>query len=130
MGIFEMFKHQSNKEQLGQLKALITLAAADGKIEKEELMAIAAVCHREGISEQELKKFLDNPSSFEFVAPKDNASKIKLLKDMVCIMMADGNINDKEMILCKATAEALGYKNEVIDAILLDIIVELKKNME
>ena len=130
MGIFDLFKPQSNKEQLGQLKALITLAAADGKIEKEELMAIVAVCKREGISEQELKKFLDDPSSIEFVAPKDDASKIKLLKDMVCIMLADGDINDNEMILCKLTAEALGYKKEVIDAILLDIIVELKKNME
>lgn len=122
-----MFKSRAKKEQLGYLKALITLAAADGKVEKTELAAIAAVCHREGISGQELKDFLDNPSSHEFTAPKDNETKIKLLKDMVCIMLADGDINDNEMILCKLTAESLGYRKEVIDAILSDILDELKE---
>ena len=130
MSIFDMFKSRAKKDQLGYLKALITLAAADGKIDKTELAAIAAVCHRDGISGSELKDFLDNPSSYEFTAPQNDATKLMLLKDMVCIMLADGEISDNEMILCKLTAESLGYKKEVIDAILADILIELKKSME
>ena len=45
-------------------------------------------------------------------------------------MMCDGNIDDRELALCKATAMALGFRHEVIDAMILDIIADIKKNMD
>ena len=46
---------------------------------------------------------------------------------MVYLMMADGNIDDNEVMVCKITAEMLGFKHEVIDAIVFDTIEEIKK---
>ncbi len=43
-------------------------------------------------------------------------------------MMCDGNIDDLELALCKATAIALGFKHEVIDAMIMDIIADIKRN--
>lgn len=129
MGIFDMFHSKSKRQELGHLKALLALAAADGKIEKSELVAIAAICSREGISEAELKKCLENPESVPYEKPTDNNTKIQYLKDMVGLMMIDGNIDDNEIVLCKITAESLGFHKEVIDAMILDIIVELKKKL-
>jgi len=34
-----------------------------------------------------------------------------------------------EMVICKMTAEALGYRHEVIDAMILDIIADLSKKV-
>lgn len=48
---------------------------------------------------------------------------------MVLLMMSDGNIDDNEMLVCKMTAEVLGFKHEVIDAMILDIIADLKKEL-
>ena len=45
-------------------------------------------------------------------------------------MMSDGDIDTKEMLVCKMTAEVLGFKHEVIDAMLLDIIADLKKELK
>ncbi len=129
MGIFDMFHSKSKRLELGHLKALLALAAADGKIEKSELVAIAAICNREGISETEFKQCLENPESIPYEKPSDNNTKIQYLKDMVSLMMIDGNIDDNEIVLCKLTAESLGFRNEVIDAMILDIIVELKKKL-
>lgn len=44
-------------------------------------------------------------------------------------MMCDGDIDDREIALCKVTAIALGFKHEVIDALIFDIINEIKRNM-
>ena len=129
MGIFDMFRSKSKREELGHLKSLLALAAADGKVEKTEILAIAAICSREGITESELKRCLENPESIPYVKPTDDNTKIQYLKDMVGLMMVDGNINDNEMSLCKLTAELLGFRAEVIDAMILDIIVEFKKKM-
>ena len=126
MGIFDLFSSKSEREKLSHLKNLVALAISDGKVEKSELVALAAICRREGLTESNLKKCFESPESISFVAPNDDKTKIVYLKDMVCLMMCDGNINEKEFAICKLTAEALGFKHEVIDAMILDIIEELK----
>lgn len=129
MGIFDFFSSKSDKQKLSHIKSLVALAMADGKVEKSELAAIAAVCSREGVSESEIKNFLDNPDSVDFVPPTDHQTKVQYLKDMCALMMIDGNIDKNEVVLCKLTAEALGFRHEVIDAMVSDIIDDLKEKM-
>ena len=129
MGIFDFFSSKSDKQKLSHIKSLIALAMADGKVEKAELAAIAAVCSREGISESEIKNLLDNPNSVDFVPPTDHQTKVKYLKDMCTLMMIDGSIDKNEVVVCKLTAEALGFRHEVIDAMVSDIIDDLKDKM-
>lgn len=127
MSIFDIFSPGKKKAKLSHLKSLVALSMADGKVEKSELAAIAAVCSREGISESDFKKCIENPNSIEFNPPKDNETRIKYLRDMVVLMMCDGDIDDNEMLVCKMTAEALGFKHEVIDAMVLDIIADIAR---
>lgn len=128
MGILNWFKrNDDNKEKLSHLKNLIALSMADGKLEKAELAAISAVISREGMTQEDLERCINNPKSIEFVPPTSNSTKIQHLKDMVYLMMADGNIDDNEVMVCKITAEMLGFKHEVIDAIVFDTIEEIKK---
>jgi uncharacterized tellurite resistance protein B-like protein len=129
MSIFDFFSSKEKRAKLSHLKNLIVLTMADGKVEKSELASIAAVCSREGISDSDFKKCLENPESIEFVAPKDDKTRLRYLTDMVLLMMSDGNIDENEMVICKMTAEALGYRHEVIDAMILDIIADLSKKV-
>ena len=129
MGIFNFFSSKSDKQKLSHIKSLIALAMADGKVEKSELAAIAAVCSREGVSESEIQNLLENPDTVDFVPPTDHQTKVQYLKDMCALMMIDGNIDKNEVVVCKLTAEALGFRHEVIDAMVADIIEEIKNNM-
>lgn len=130
MSIFDIFSSRTDRERLSHLKNLVALSMADGKIEKSELLAIAAICNREGVDEREIDRCIKNPSSIDFCPPSDDNKKIQYLKDMVCLMMCDGNIDNTELAVCKLTAEALGFKREVIDVMIMDIIEELKKAMQ
>ena len=129
MGIFNLFKTQRNREKLSHLKNLVALSLADGKIQEPELVAIAAICSREGLTEDDLEKCLKAPESINFVPPTDEKTKIKYLKDMVMLMMVDGNIDDTEMLTCKLTAEALGFRHEIVDAMIINIIKDIKHEM-
>ena len=60
MGIFDFFNSNNDREKLSHLKALVALSLADGKLEKAELAAIAAVCQREGLTDADLKKCIDD----------------------------------------------------------------------
>ena len=46
---------------------------------------------------------------------------------MVSLMMVDGKIDKKELALCKLTALNLGFKHEIIDAMIIDIIKYLEQ---
>ena len=130
MGLFDLFTSKEKKEKLSHLKSLIALSLADGTVEKSELAAISAVCSREGLTENDLKKCLKNPASIHYEVPKDHNTRLRYLQDMVLLMMSDGNFDKKEMATCKMAAEALGYRPEVIDAMILDIVAEMKRKME
>lgn len=129
MGVFDFFSSTEKRAKLSHLKNLIALSMADGKVEKSELAAIAAVCSREGLTEDDMKKCLENPDSIQFIPPTDDNTRLRYLRDMVLLMMSDGNIDKNEMVVCKLTAEALGYRHEVIDAMILNIIADLKNKM-
>lgn len=129
MGIFNFFSSKEKRAKLSHLKSLLTLSLADGKIEKSELAAIAAVCSREGLTDSDLQRCIENPGSIDFVPPTDDLTRFQYLKDMVLLMMCDGNIDKNEFVLCKLTAETLGFKPKVIDAMVLEIINDFKNKM-
>lgn len=129
MGFFDLFKSQAEKERLSHIKNLIALSLADGVVQKNELAAIAAVASREGISPQKVQELLSKPEKTNFIVPESDGKKLQYLRDMVLLMMSDGNINENELALCKVCAEAFGYKNEVIDVMLIDIIDDLRTKM-
>lgn len=130
MGFLGLFKSKAEKERLSHIKNLIALSMADGVVQKSELAAIAAVASREGVSPSKVKELLEKPEKTNFIVPEDEGKKLQYLKDMVLLMMSDGDIDDNELALCKICAEIFGYKHEVIDVMLLDIIADIKKQMQ
>ena len=126
MGLFDLFRSKSKNEKYGHLQSLVALALSDGKLSETEKEAIGLICQREGLTPNDLKKALEEVRSTEHVFPSDNETKVRYLMDMVALMMVDGDIDDNELALCKVTARAMGYREEVIDAMMQDIINNMK----
>ena len=114
---------------MSHLRNLIAVAFADGKIEDSELASIAIVMSREGMTENDLERCMKHPKGITFTQPSTDEERLRYLTDMVLVMMSDGDIDHNEMMLCKATAIALGYRHEIIDALILKIITDLKNVM-
>ena len=129
MSFIDLFKSRESREKLSHLKNLMAVAFADGKLEKNEMAAIATVMARDGLTESDLKRCIEKPEGIKFLPPKTDSQRVAYLKDMVLLMMCDGDVDDREIALCKVTAIALGFKHEVIDALIFDIINEIKRNM-
>ena len=128
MSFIDLFKSRENREKLSHLKNLVAVAFADGKLEDNEMAALATVMARDGLTPSDLERCIKKPNGIKFLPPETPGQRVVYLKDMVLLMMCDGNIDDKELALCKATAIALGFKHEVIDAMIMDIIADIKRN--
>ena len=128
MSFIDLFKSRESREKLSHLKNLVAVAFADGKLEDNEMAALAAVMARDGLTPSDLERCIKKPKGIKFLPPETLGQRVIYLKDMVLLMMCDGDIDDREFALCKATAIALGFKHEVIDAMIMDIIADIKRN--
>lgn len=121
----EKTNNSQDRQRLGQLKNLVMLAMADGKLTDSELAVIIAVASRENISPDDLTKVIEDPDSVNINLPDDEDTKLAYLRDMVAMMMVDGDLEEQELAICKIYAMALGYRSSIVDGMIAGVIDSL-----
>ena len=116
---------RNDQERLGQLKNLVMLASADEKITDSEMAVLIAVATRENLTPDEFNKVMDDPDSVNISLPEDEETKLAYLRDMVAMMMIDGELDEQEMAICKLYAMALGYRGSIVDGMIAGVIDQL-----
>ncbi len=113
------------RQRLGQLKNLVMLAAADGHMTDSELAVLIAVASREDITPEQFNNVIENPDSVSITLPDDEDTKLAYLRDMVAMMMVDGELDEQELAICKIYAMALGYRGSIVDGMIAGVIDNL-----
>ena len=116
-----------NKDQqrLGQLKNLVMLATADGRFTDSELAVLLAVASRENITPEEFNRVMEDPDSITIDLPDDEDTKLAYLRDMVAMMMVDGELDEQELAICKLYEMALGYRGSIVDGMIAGVVDQL-----
>lgn len=117
--------NKKDQQRLGQLKNLVMLASADEKMTDSELAILLAVASREKLTPEEFNKVIDDPDSVPITLPEDEDTKLEYLRDMVAMMMIDGELDEREMTICKLYAIALGYRSSIVDGMIAGIVDQL-----
>ena len=121
----ETMNDNKDQQRLGQLKNLVMLASADEKVTDSELTVLIAVASRENITPDEFNKVIEEPDSVNIVLPEDEETKLAYLRDMVAMMMVDGELDEQELSICKIYAMALGYRGSIVDGMIAGVIDKL-----
>lgn len=129
MALIDLFDSGDKKKRLSHIKNLIALAASDGEIDKNELDLIFKIGARVGLSNDELSRIIERPDSISFKIPDSFGDRIEQLHDMVLIMMIDGELHENEITLCKLIAIRLGFKHQIIDKMVYDVIEMIAKGV-
>jgi uncharacterized tellurite resistance protein B-like protein len=118
-------ENMKDKQRLGQLKNLVMLASADENVTDSEMAVLIAVASREDITPEEFNKVMDDPDSVKIELPEDEETKLAYLRDMVAMMMIDGELDEHEMAICKLYAMALGYRGSIVDGMIAGVVDSL-----
>jgi uncharacterized tellurite resistance protein B-like protein len=113
------------QQRLGQLKNLVMLASADEKVTDSEMAVLLAVASRENITPEEFNRVIENPDSVNITLPEDEETKLAYLRDMVAMMMIDGELDEQELAICKLYAMALGYRGSIVDGMIAGVVDSL-----
>jgi len=98
------------------------LAYADGKFSDEEKQYVANVAAEVGMTADEMKQIINDPEGIRFVMPTNDIEKIEQLYDLILLMMIDGDLNENEMIFCRAMAIKMKIPYQVVDEMVAKVI--------
>ena len=124
MGIFNI-KSRSQKENETTVKNAVAVMLADGQIDPNEMKILVMICQRVGVSEKKLQTIIQNPQSIVFTPAKDPNDRLQQLIDMVAMMMADGDIDPREMDVCITLATRLGFRASAVPALVQHLINQI-----
>lgn len=129
MKFIELFDSRDKKKRLSHIRNLVALACADDSLDENELNLIFKIGVKGGLSPDELQRIFKRPESIPFYPPDSYRERIEQLYDMVMVMMVDGKLHENEIGLCKLTAIKLGFKQDIIDKMVLNTIDMIAKGI-
>ncbi|MBL6964437.1 MAG: TerB family tellurite resistance protein [Bacteroidetes bacterium] len=116
-----------NIEHRSHFSNLISLAYADGKIVEDELKLLSSIGKILGLSDEEIHARISHPQDYEFVIPESASERYNQLYELITMIMIDGEVHAKEVILLKKYAHKLGFSEMIVDNVADKIREYLKK---
>ena len=98
---------------------LVNLAAVDGKFTEEEIQFLVVRAEIWGIPTDEFETALAGlHNEIQLKLPDDKESRIEMLREMIRLMAADGELAETEMGLCAAASASMEISNTEFVAIV------------
>lgn len=98
--------------ELEHFRNLISLSAADGKIEEAERVALSKIAYEKGIPLDRMNVMLNRASEYIYLIPQNMVEREKQLEEMIQFATVDGEFAKAELELITTVAEKLGFTKE------------------
>ena len=105
----------TQQKKLAFFQNLVLLAAADGILENDESKFLLDIGNRLGLTSEDVMPIADNLTLLSFIIPEEGLQKTMELQTMVQLMLEDGQMHDREYILCLEYAHRIGYGKAILD---------------
>jgi hypothetical protein len=91
------FEHQRTSYKRNYLKNLISLASLDGNFDDNEKALIHSIGIKRGLKGWQIDALLLETGKHEFFLPESVANRMNLLYDVMQIVYADSEVNEREL---------------------------------
>jgi len=104
--------------KLEHFRNLISLIAADGKIEDIEKVALAKIAYDQGIPLDRFNVMLHKANEYKYLIPQNHKEREKQLEQMIQVALVDGEFAQAELDLIAMVAEKLGFSSAEFNQII------------
>jgi uncharacterized tellurite resistance protein B-like protein len=101
--------------KLEHFRNLVSLSAADGKIEDVERVALSKIAYENGIPLDRLNVMLAHASEYVYLIPQNLNEKEKQLDEMLQLAYVDGDFSLAERELIEMVSEKLGFSKDELE---------------
>lgn len=107
--LFETGQSARNKSHFASIAAI---AVTTGGIGADEEKVLLRLKNSLDINDEDYATIIKNPTSYPVTPPTTSLERIQWLHDLFKIVFADHEMTDKEHVLLKRYATAIGYNDE------------------
>ena len=104
--------------RLEHFRNLVSLIAADGKIEEIEKVALSKIAYERDIPLDRFNIMLQRAHEYKYLIPQNDKERERQLQEMIEVAMVDGEFAPAEMELISMVAEKLGVTQTELDRII------------
>lgn len=104
--------------KIEHFRNLVSLIAADGKIEDIERMTLSKIAFQRGIPVDRFKVMLDKAHEYKYLIPQNHHDREKQLQEMIEVAMIDGDFSNAEKDLIIMVGEKLGFSKSELESII------------
>jgi len=109
-----------NPTKLEHFRNLVSLSAADGKIDEIERVALSKIAYEQGIPLDRLNIMLQRADEYVYLIPQNNQEREKQLEEMINLALVDGEFAPAELELIHMVGQKLGFTKEELDQIIIN----------
>lgn len=104
--------------KIEHFRNLVSLIAADGKIEDIERMTLSKIAFQRGIPVDRFKVMLEKAHEYKYLIPQNHHDKERQLQEMIDVAKIDGDFSKAEMDLIMMVGEKLGFSKAELESII------------
>ncbi|HEY0090875.1 MAG TPA: TerB family tellurite resistance protein [Flavobacterium sp.] len=122
MSISDLYDSEFKSRNKGHFSAIVRVAFADGEMSPEEKAFLDRLAHKLDISTSEYEEILENPLRYAINPPYLHSQRLERLYDLARMVHVDHHLGDKQDVLLRRFAMALGFTpgnvNYIVDKAL------------
>lgn len=122
MSIVEYFDYPDRKQDKEHFRNLVHVAMADGRIEESELELLHRMGKNKGLTDVEMDDLMKSSTKSSYSPPYEFARRFGQMYDIIKMVLADGKIDDNEMLLARWLALKSGFAEPQITDLLTVLI--------
>jgi len=111
-----------------RFRNLLTLALADGMLDKNELEYLFRISEKFYLTRQEIQELLSNSDQLDFEIPESDEDRLVQLFHAVELMLLDGEADVREYQVCMSVAAGLGFDAENVENTVDKMIALVENN--
>ncbi|MEL6194303.1 MAG: TerB family tellurite resistance protein [Bacteroidota bacterium] len=127
---FYLHKQKERLQNLAVFQNLYLVAIADGEIDDKEEALLLEAAETLGMMQSDLDYVYENAANLELIIPEDEDEMEQSLRNLIYMMIIDGDIDDREYKICLSFAESIGYGEEKIGMIINEYEEQKQKEQE
>ncbi|WP_010180050.1 tellurite resistance TerB family protein [Aquimarina agarilytica] len=118
MSFNDLFDSGKHKKNLGHFASIVTLAAADGAVNENELSLLKRFARKLDVDDSEFEEILKTPKRYPINPPNNSGERLERLYDLFKIIYADNSMDEIESKLIKKYAIGLGFSAESTESLI------------
>lgn len=118
MSFNDLFDSGKHKKNLGHFASIVTLAAADGAINENELALLKRFARKLDVDNSEFEEILATPNRYPINPPNNKFERLERLYDLFKIIYSDHIMDESEEKLVRKYAIGLGYDTEEATSVI------------